>query len=120
MEYVFGAVRQRGRDFENLKTVGPVHSDLKGICHVERAYPDSIEIDDFRIVRKYHSDDNGESCFDWYEITDHSHYVDKFTPAQGAIETGISDSQDALCILSEDVELRLSEIEDALCELSKE
>lgn len=32
----------------------------------------------------------------------------------------VTDSQDALCILSEDIEERLAEIEDALCEITKE
>ena len=30
------------------------------------------------------------------------------------------DAQDAICILSEDLEARLTDIEDALCEISKE
>ena len=34
--------------------------------------------------------------------------------------TDVADSQDAICILSEDIEERLAEIEDALCEITKE
>ena len=118
MEYVFGEVFRNGSYIENVKTTGKEHSDLKGFCHVERIYPDMIITDDFRVVKKYNSAENGELCFDWYEIDSYRRTVDKFSPAREEIEAGINDSQDAICILSEDVEMRLSEIEDALCEIS--
>ena len=36
------------------------------------------------------------------------------------VNVGLSDSEDALCMLSEEVDARIAEIEDALCELTKE
>jgi len=106
---------------EILKTKGLEHSNLKGFLQFRTEYPDQTVVDDFHIVRKYDSQEDCEgNCYDWYEIDRHSRYTDKWTPAKEEIETGIADSQDAICILSEDVEIRLAEIEDALCEMSKE
>jgi hypothetical protein len=118
MEYVFGEVFRNGAYIENVKTAGTEHSDLKGFYHIEKIYPDMVIVDDFRIKEKYHSAETEELCFDWYEIDGHRRTVDKFSPVKEKIETDINDSQDAICILSEDVEIRLSEIEDALCEIS--
>ena len=69
---------------------------------------------------KYQTDETDDRCTDWYVIREHSRFIDKFSPKQEELETGIADSQDAICILSEDIEARLADIEDALCEISKE
>ena len=106
---------------EILKTKGREHTDLKGFQQLSTDYPDQTIVDDFHIIRKYDSQEDCEgNCYDWYEIDHHSRYTDKFTPAREEIETGIADSQDAVCMLSEDIEARLAEIEDALCDMSKE
>ncbi len=120
MEYVFGTVWEEGREVENVKTVGDAHTDLEGYCHIERRYPDNVITDTFRVVKKYQTDTVGETCLDWYVISDHNRYIDKFTPKQEEIETGITDTQDAVCTLSEDIEARIAELEDALCELTAE
>lgn len=36
------------------------------------------------------------------------------------MDVDVSDTQDAICILSEDIEARLADMEDAICEMSKE
>lgn len=120
MEYVFGTVYREGTEVKNLKTVGDEHTDLKGFCHIERHYSDSIITDEFKVAEKYQTDETDTECLDWYVIDCHMRIIDKFTPKQEEIETNISDSQDAICILSEDIEERLAEIEDALCEITKE
>lgn len=120
MEYVFGTVFREGTEVKNLKTVGDEHTDLKGFCHIERHYSDNIIVDEFRVVEKYQTDETDDKYLDWYVIDGHMRTIDRFTPKQEEIETGIADSQDAICILSEDIEARIAEIEDALCEISKE
>lgn len=120
MEYVFGTVRRNGVDYENVKTVGVQHSELTGFCSVKRQYTDNIIEDDFKVVEKYRSKEEGGVCYDWYIIDDHNRTIDKFTPAKAAIEVGIANSQDAVCELSEELDERITEIEDALCDLSKE
>ena len=120
MEYIFGTVWKDGVEVENVKTVGENHTNLEGYCHIERSYPDNVITDTFKVVEKYQSDDTDSACLDWYVIKDHNRYIDKFSPKQEEIETGITDTQDAVCILSEDIEVRLADIEDALCEISKE
>ena len=94
---------------------------MSGWHQLVSEYPDQTITDNFRIAKKTGSaeDDEG-NCYDWYEIDHHSRYTDKFSPVRKEIEDGISDSQDAVCVLSEDVEARFAEIEDALCEFSKE
>ena len=62
MEYIFGTDRLNGVEVENLKTAGDAHSDLEGYVEVRRVYDDSVICDRFRIVEKYRSMENEESC----------------------------------------------------------
>lgn len=74
MEYVFGT---KG-EVEVLKTKGSAHTDLIGFHQIERTYPDQVITDNFRIVRKLDSSEDGEgNCYDWYEIDRHYRIVDK-------------------------------------------
>lgn len=117
MEYVFGTQK----DVEIIKTKGSCHSGLTGYHQIEQKYPDQTVTDSFHIVRLLNSGEDSEgNCYDWYEIDHHYRFTDKFTPAKPELETGINDTQDAICILSEDMETRLAEIEDALCEITAE
>ena len=117
MEYVFGP--EEG--IEILKTKGNGHSGLNGFHEIERSYPDQVITDRFYVSRLIRSDtDDDGNVYDWYEITDHNRYVDKFSPHRNDIESGISDAQDATCELSEELDERISAVEDALCELSIE
>ena len=120
MEYVYGTIFREGTEKECVKIIGTEHTDLKGFCHIERSYTDNIIVDDFRVVEKYQSDDAGDSCIDWYEIDNHRRYIDKFTPAKEDIDNGITESQDAVCALSEEMETRIADLEDALCALTEE
>ena len=116
MEYVFGT---KGAA-ETLRTKHSSHTDLKGYHEITTEYPDQIITDRFRIVRKLESkEDTEHNCFDWYEIDSRYRVVDKFTPKEEEIETGITDTQDALCEESEYIEARLADIEDALCEVTE-
>ena len=120
MEYIFGTIFRNGKEVRNLKTINnQKHSNLKGYCVVERKYPDNTITDEFKIVKKYKSDQTSENYYDWYEITDYNRYIDKFSPVQEEINNNINDSQDALCDLSENLEDRVAELENALCELSQ-
>ena len=120
MEYIFGTIRRKGRVAYGLKTVGAYHTALDGICHIERSYTDSNITDDFTVVEKYKTDEINGVCYDWYEIKDHSRYVDRFSPVKEKIETDIIDTQDALCEASEEFNTRIADIEDALCELTEQ
>lgn len=115
---MFGTVFREGTEVKNLKTVGDEHTNLKGFCHIERHYSDNVITDEFRVVEKYQTNETDVSCLDWYVIDSHMRTIDKFSPKQKEIESGITDSQEAICILSDDIETRLAEIEDALCEIS--
>lgn len=67
MEYVFGLDDARGQ--RTLRTRGETHSDLQGFCEVVREYDTSVITDNFRVVRKTHSDEDSEGgCYDWYDI----------------------------------------------------
>lgn len=82
MDYIFGLVDRNGVTVENLKTVGETHTDLAGFTEIVRDYPDSTIIDRFKVDEKYHSDDDAEGrAYDWYIISEHYRYEDKFTPA---------------------------------------
>ena len=125
MEYVFGSITRGGVIQEILKTKNEAPSDLSGKMTVDREYSDCIIYDTFVIDRKYQSKhDDEDNYYDWYYITDHFRYIDKYTPNIGAVEeklnTGIADTQDALCEVTDDIETRLADIENALCELTEE
>lgn len=121
MDYIFGTIHKRGKDIHILKTVGSEHTDLKGAHSIERKFPDSIITDNFVVDDHYLAKTDAEGvCYDWYILSEHSRYIDYFTPLKEQIETDITDSQNALCDLSADLEEMLVDIENALCELTEE
>lgn len=121
MEYVFGTVRKNGVMTENVKTVGAVHSSLEGRVSVTRKYADSHITDSFTVLEKYRTEEGKDgTCYDWYAITGHYRYEDRFTPGIPLVKAEVEATQDALCEASGDFEDRIGEIEDALCELTEE
>lgn len=120
MEYIFGTIHKKKKDLDILKTVGSYHTALEGKHIIERKYSDSIITDAFTIEKHYLSKDGADGkCYDWYELKEHSRYIDYFTPIKEQITTDINDSQNALCDLSADLDGALADIENALCELSE-
>lgn len=102
MDYIFGFVDRNGVTVENLKTVGDAHTDLAGFIEVVREYPDSTIIDRFRVVEKYHSgEDAAGNAYDWYTISDHYRYEDRFTPAAETLRQGVEASEIAFVVLAE-------------------
>lgn len=124
MEYVFGTETSRRGTVEVLKVISDRPTTLSGDYTVERKNDVEIITDSFTIVKKIRERRLEGTYYTWYEIMYHNRYVDKFTPGIGpAIEPvkgNINDTQDALCEVSEDIDIRLAEIEDALCELTEE
>ena len=119
--YTFGSMKYRGQYVEVVKTISDTkHTNLLGFCHVVENYTDCTITNDFRIVEKYQSDDNGEKYFDWYIIDSHKTEKDYFRPAQPEINQGIADAQDATCELSETTEDSIAALEQAICDLSEE
>lgn len=105
MEYIFGVISRNGVSVEQLKTVGKEHTDLTGFQKTVRNYPDSIIVDNFRIVEKYNSaEDVAGNCYDWYLIDNHNQYVDNYTPVAKQTERQITDLQMALCEMFETME----------------
>lgn len=120
MEYIFGIIHKRGKDIHILKTVGSEHTNYVGAHSIERRYSDSIITDNFIVVEKYLSKDGADGkCYDWYELKEHSRYIDYFTPLKEEIQIGISDSQNATCELSEEMDIEMSDLENAICEQSE-
>lgn len=100
MEYIFGIVTRNGVPVENLKTVGDAHSDFEGFVQTVRNYADSIITDRFRVVEKYRSDEDVEgNCYDWYIISDHYRYEDKFTPGIEAYNTSLTQMNEVSSIM---------------------
>ncbi len=81
MEYVFGTEGE----IEVLKTKGDSHTDLTGYQEVVREYPGEKITDNFRVVRKIDSTEDGEgNCYDWYEIDRHRRETDRTGPVAEA------------------------------------
>ncbi len=77
MDYVFGTQGE----IEVLKVKGDAHTDLTGYQEVVREYPDQTITDNFRVVRKLDSQEDGDgNCYDWYEIDRHNRTVDRTAP----------------------------------------
>lgn len=111
MDYVFGSEYLDGANIDNVKTVGSEHTDYSGTVTVVRKYTDSDITDTFKAVRKYRTEEDEEGrCYDWYEITDHYRYEDKFTPQIGKTEQEITDLE----IENIEQEQALEETEQAL------
>lgn len=120
MDYIFGTIRRGGMIVENVKTVGTEHSDLKGSVSVTRKYSDNHITDNFTVWEKYRSETDEEGrCYDWYVISNHFRYEDRFTPGIGATDKKIADIENAACEESAIVDERLADIENAVCELSE-
>lgn len=116
MEYVFGTQGE----IEVLKTKGSTHTDLTGFHQIEHEYPDQTITDNFRIVQKLNSQEDGEgNCYDWYEIDHHYRVTDKTGPlAKQAVENATA-AETALCELDAGYDERVSAVEVALCELDE-
>lgn len=99
MEYIFGTVTYNDKNYQNLKTVGDTHTDLKGITAIERKYTDAVITDYFNVIKKYRTKEDDEGrCYDWYLINEHYRDTDKFTPSNTLDK--IKDLENALCELS--------------------
>lgn len=83
MEYVFGT----DGEIEVLKTKGDTHTDLTGYQQVVQEYPGEKITDNFRVVRKTGSSEDGEgNCYDWYEIDRHYRTIDRSEPVAARVE----------------------------------
>lgn len=97
MEYVFGSARRNGHVYEAVKTKGEAHSNLEGVVQIKRQYDDSVIYDKFKVIEKFRSKKDEEgNCYDWYTISDHYRYEDKYTPNIGKVEQKISETIDGL------------------------
>jgi len=89
MDYVFGTEGE----IEVLKTKGGTHSDLTGYQQIVQEFPGEKITDNFRVVKKTGSAEDGEgNCYDWYEIDRHYRTIDKsgaVAERVGAIEAAI-------------------------------
>lgn len=114
MEYVFGT---KG-EVEVLKVKGDAHTDLTGFHQIVREYPDQTITDNFRVVRKLESKEDGSgACYDWYEIDHHFRVTDKTGPLAEQAEANNAAVETALCEVDAAVEERMAAVEEALCEL---
>ena len=121
IEYIFGRMKRKGKYVEIAKTISDdSHTNLLGFCQVIKNSPDSTITDNFRIIEKFQSDNEGGRYTDWYEIDSHTTEKDYFRPAQPEINQGIADAQDATCELSESTEESIASLEQAICDLSEE
>ena len=116
MEYVFGTEGE----IEVLKTKGDTHTDLTGYQQVVQEYPGEKITDNFRVVRKTGSSEDGEgNCYDWYEIDRHYREIDRTGPVVQQVAENAEAVEDAICELDAGYDGRISAIEDALCELDE-
>ena len=125
MEYIFGHSKQKGRLLPILKTVGSSHTNFTGANQVRREYADCIIVDEFTVVEKYLWQEDSEGrCYDYYEIKDHSRYIDYFTPrapeleedSQGVLDLAdlVDENSTAITDLADyiaDLEARIEELE---------
>ena len=107
MEYIYGTVRRDGVTVETLKTVGAEHSALAGWTETRREYEDgSILVDRCRVLERFHQEEAGGLCYDWYYIDNHNRYMDTAetkalrTRAE-TLEEQVSQAQLAMCELYE-------------------
>lgn len=83
MDYVFGTVGE----IEVLKIKGDTHTDLTGYQQTVREFPGEKITDNFRVVRKLDSAEDGEgNCYDWYEIDRHYRITDKSASVAARVE----------------------------------
>lgn len=85
---------------ESLRTKGNAHSNLdiiSGVQQIEQKYFDSDITDSFIVMERYRSAEDSEgNCYDWYVITSHNRYIDKYTPNIGAVKEEILSIQEQL------------------------
>ena len=116
MEYIFSTEYIGGISREVVKVISDQGTNLEGKYSIERRYPDNYITDTFDIVQKYRTETNEEKVYDWYQIENHKHMYDKFTPGIIATEQEITD-QDLAMIEAEqmltDLDLRVMELEMA-------
>lgn len=99
MEYIFGTKQIDDVIYETLKTKQYADKEdvsnpkiLSGKVEVERKYADNIITDNFIIDEHYKSDTDSEgNVYNWYYISNHNRYIDKFTPSIKLTEREISD-----------------------------
>lgn len=97
MEYIFGTRKREGSVEEVLKTVGEQHTNYAGQVTIQREYTDSVITDTFIVVDHYLvKDDMSGLCYDWYTITNHYRYEDKYTPIAGAIADRMDQTDEGL------------------------
>ena len=117
MEYIFGTVRRKGVDYENVKTVGSIHSNLKGRCTVRREYPDRTVEDNFTVTDRYFTAEDSEgNCYDWYLIEGHNRDTDTFSPQKPEID----DRAQTMELNLTDTEIYVMEVEQSLTDLEIE
>lgn len=90
MEYIFGTKTKFGNEKPILKTKGTKeegHTNLTGYQTVNREYADRYITDTFKVVEKYHTDEDTEgNCYDWYYIENPYRDTDMFTPQKENIQ----------------------------------
>lgn len=107
MGYIFGTVWHDGTERENLKIVGPHHTDLEGLQTICKSYADREVTDTFYIEEKYLSKEDPEgNCYDWYIISGHSRDTDTFVPVREDIRERAQITEQEL------TELEITQIED--------
>ena len=112
MEYIFGHTG----NVETLRIKGKDVTELSGFCQLVRETDLDTTVDNFRVLKKYHSAEDPEgNRYDWYEIDKHYRMVDK----TGPVKKGLDELTDAVCDVDAAASDRLAMIEDALCELDK-
>ena len=116
MDYVFGTEGE----IEVLKIKGDAHTDLTGYQQTVQEFPGEKITDNFRVVRKLNSAEDGEgNCYDWYEIDRHYREIDRTGPiVQRAAENAVA-VENAICELDAGYDERLGAVEVALCELDE-
>lgn len=116
MEYVFGVQGE----IEVLKTKGSTHTELTGYQQTVREFPGEKITDNFRVVRKMDSGEDGEgNCYDWYEIDRHYREIDRTGPIVQKAAEDAAAAESALCELDAGYDERMSAVELALCELDE-
>ncbi len=117
MEYIFGD--DPYKQLKTLRTKQPEnHSELEGYITVVHEYPDQTITDSFRIVEKYHTDeDTAGNCYDWYYIDQYYRYVDPKDALRKDYTQKIDTCETAMCDIDTDLNASIQAIEDALCEL---
>lgn len=123
MEYTFGRRIQKNVITEIVRTKDTQHSDLSGYISLERKYSDSIITDSFNVASKYLSKEDSEgNCYDWYVISNHYRYIDKYTPDKDKIENITTENNDGLLDiagLADENNTAITDLADYIAELEE-